>query len=93
MTVSQDSNTHMSLPCEADPLGSLEPEDETDHVDLLDAITSVQPPVTSSKVANLMEGIHLQPVRQPFLRFLWTNQVFQFRVLPFGRALAPLIFT
>jgi hypothetical protein len=43
------------------------------------------------KDAYLMVGVH--PDSQPFLRFIWQDQVYQFQALPFGLNTAPRVFT
>ena len=48
---------------------------------------------TSIDLKDAYFHILVHPKRRPFLRFVWKDQTFQFKALPFGLSLAPYIFT
>lgn len=48
---------------------------------------------TSLDLADAYFHCPIAPSFRKYLRFVWNDQVFQFRALPFGLAIAPLVFT
>ena len=48
---------------------------------------------TSLDLSDAYFHIPISPVFRKYLRFVWNDQVFQFKALPFGLAIAPLVFT
>jgi hypothetical protein len=48
---------------------------------------------TSLDLADAYFHCPISAAFRKYLRFVWDNNVFQFRALPFGLAIAPLVFT
>lgn len=49
--------------------------------------------LTSIDLHDAFLHIPIHPSSQQFLQFQWQSQLYQFKVLPFGLSLAPLVFT
>ena len=64
---------------------------KTETVDESDQLASSRDWSTSIDLRDAYFHVAIHPLRQPYLRFVWDNKVYQLRVLPFGLSLAPLI--
>jgi hypothetical protein len=49
--------------------------------------------LTSIDLSDAFLHIKIHPESRKYLQFLWKGQLYQFKVLPFGLSLAPMIFT
>ena len=49
--------------------------------------------LTSIDLKDAFHHIAIHPASRHLLRFQWRNQLYQYRVLPFGLSLSPLVFT
>lgn len=49
--------------------------------------------LTSMDLSDAFLHVPIHPSSRRYLQFQWRNQLYQFKVLPFGLSLAPLVFT